>query len=429
MRFSPPTPVPRRHPDVVEADLGGDRLLLHRGTRRLHVLNPSAARVWDELDGVSLRSELVVRVADAVGADPVLIRADVWSILDRFRAAGLAGHDLVVAPRPVDAGDRAPGRGRRLPEGCVRAPRSGSWTAGRTRVCLGTDDPELAASVDRALAPLHEGRPADHLVVVRQLGDGRHEITLDEAEPVVTGSRLAALNRVVALVNDVAAREADGPALHAGAVRMGDRTVVLAGASGRGKSTLTLALVAAGATYLTDEVTLLGPSDGGEGGGVVCHPFPRPISLKPGSFPLFADQLDGVWAQPERSAPASALETSWRSTVRLIDPRRVGEVAGGPVALGCVVAPEWRPGAACGVRRCTPLEAVEVLLAAAFESRDAVAGEVFRTLVGVAATTPVWRLTYGDLDEAVATVARLASPAAEADVTPPVASGGGLVGT
>ncbi|RMH80155.1 MAG: PqqD family peptide modification chaperone [Actinomyces sp.] len=426
MRFSPPTPVPRRHPDVVDADLGGDRLLLHRGTRRLHVLNPSAARVWDELDGVSLRSELVVRVADAVGADPVLIRDDVWSILDRFRAAGLAGHDL-AEPRPVGPAGRKGRTGRRRPPaGCVRAPRSGSWTAGLTRVCLGTDDPELAAALDRALAPLRGGRPADHLVVVRQRDDGRHEITLDDEEPVVTGSRLAALNRVVALVNDLAAGEADGPALHAGAVRIGERAVVLAGASGRGKSTLTLALAAAGAAYLTDEVTLLGPSDGRPGGSVACRPFPRPISLKPGSFPLFADQLDGQWAQPDRSTPLSALEASWRSTVRLIDPRRVGEVADEPVPLACVVAPHWRPGAACRACRCAPLEAVEVLLGAAFESRDVVAGEVFRTLVRVAATTPVWRLTYGDLDEAVAAVGDLASQAARVEVVS--ASGGGLVG-
>lgn len=62
-------------------------------------------------------------------------------------------------------------------------------------------------------------------------------------------------------------------ALHAGAVRRGDRCVIFPGKSGRGKSTLTAWLVANGWQYLTDELVFLA-NDGS------VSPLTRPITLK-----------------------------------------------------------------------------------------------------------------------------------------------------
>lgn len=62
-------------------------------------------------------------------------------------------------------------------------------------------------------------------------------------------------------------------ALHAGAVRRGDRCVILPGKSGNGKSTLTAWLVANGWQYLTDELVFLA-NDGS------VSPWTRPINLK-----------------------------------------------------------------------------------------------------------------------------------------------------
>jgi hypothetical protein len=60
--------------------------------------------------------------------------------------------------------------------------------------------------------------------------------------------------------------------VHAGAVSWGDRAVVLPAVSGGGKTTLTSALVRAGAAYLSDEYA---PLD--ELGRV--HPFPKTLSI------------------------------------------------------------------------------------------------------------------------------------------------------
>jgi hypothetical protein len=78
--------------------------------------------------------------------------------------------------------------------------------------------------------------------------------------------------------------------LHAGAVTIGGTVVVIPGSSRSGKSTLVRALLAAGATYLSDEYAVL------DGDGRVL-PYPRPLSLRVG-----VDEVERVTAA-ELGAP------------------------------------------------------------------------------------------------------------------------------
>ncbi len=70
-------------------------------------------------------------------------------------------------------------------------------------------------------------------------------------------------------------------AIHAGVVAFDERAVILAGPSGHGKSTLTLALVRAGGTLLTDEMAIIAPDDR------TILPFPRGIHVRPDTFAMF----------------------------------------------------------------------------------------------------------------------------------------------
>lgn len=67
--------------------------------------------------------------------------------------------------------------------------------------------------------------------------------------------------------------------IHAGAVALGDRALLVPGMSRAGKSTLVAALIANGATYLSDEYALL------DAEGRI-HPYARPLLLRvPGRLP------------------------------------------------------------------------------------------------------------------------------------------------
>jgi hypothetical protein len=102
--------------------------------------------------------------------------------------------------------------------------------------------------------------------------------------------------------------------VHAGVVARAGQAIVLPGASWSGKSTLVAALVAAGATYYSDEYAVLDRS------GRV-HPFAKPISIRPpGSFAqedLPVEQLAGDTGVGPAEIAIVALTTyepwtSWR---------------------------------------------------------------------------------------------------------------------
>jgi PqqD family protein of HPr-rel-A system len=87
----PETECPKSRSDVICRPLDDSWVLFDPRAEQLHVLNLSAALVWEHLDGeTSLEA-----IAEAVGSafDPPMAASqvveDVRDTLDRFRAAGL----------------------------------------------------------------------------------------------------------------------------------------------------------------------------------------------------------------------------------------------------------------------------------------------------------------------------------------------------
>ena len=66
--------------------------------------------------------------------------------------------------------------------------------------------------------------------------------------------------------------------IHAGVVLLGNHVVLLPGSAGRGKTTLTAALVRSGGLYFSDEIALL------EGSSLSVRPMPLAMTIKPGSI-------------------------------------------------------------------------------------------------------------------------------------------------
>jgi hypothetical protein len=86
-------------------------------------------------------------------------------------------------------------------------------------------------------------------------------------------------------------------AVHAGAVLLGDRALLLPGASRAGKSSLVAELLRRGAACLSDEYALI------DGAGMV-HPYPRPLLLRNGreeQTPVLPSELHaGVAGSPAK---------------------------------------------------------------------------------------------------------------------------------
>lgn len=382
MRYAPSI-APRPHTRVVAAPFGIGLALFHLDSRRLHVLNGSAAAIWEQLHDADTIGELAVRLGDRFDVSPIDIRGDVERIVEQLRADGLleTGTETVRSPRRVATG-RVPAR--------VDVPSVGSYAALDARIGFVCADTEIARSIDDVLGPLRgDGDPETVIrIATTSADDAGWTIRVADGDEMTLGSRLSVALRAIGEVNNLAvASVPDSLVLHAGAVSDGGRGVLLPGGSNHGKSTLTAALVADGFSYLTDEAAAIGD-------GLVIRPFPKSIALDPGSFPLFPelappDDLEGL-------ARAVACR-EWH-----IDPARVGSVAG-PTPVAAVICPHWRAGAATRVSSIEPVEALQLLLGDAFDFSEGGQG-VFARLVELVESVPVVKLAYGDTASAIAAV-------------------------
>lgn len=178
----------------------------------------------------------------------------------------------------------------------------------------------------------------------------------------------AAAERVVADLQGYLARHARARVfVHAGVVCVGGRAVVIPGRSCSGKSTLVAALAAAGAAYASDEMAVL------DRRGRV-HPYARPLALRGGG---------GMRRVVLGSLP--------------------GGVVRGPVPVGLVLVPRYRPGARWAPRELSPAQAMLALMRHTLAVR-ARPVEVLAVLRAVVEHALVWAGVRGEPEEVVAAV-------------------------
>jgi PqqD family protein of HPr-rel-A system len=75
-------------PEVTLQRVGKEAILHDAASGRAHVINGSAARVWELIDGRSM-DDLVRDFAEPYGRPPDEVRGDVERVIDGFRRLGL----------------------------------------------------------------------------------------------------------------------------------------------------------------------------------------------------------------------------------------------------------------------------------------------------------------------------------------------------
>jgi hypothetical protein len=195
--------------------------------------------------------------------------------------------------------------------------------------------------------------------------------------------------------------------LHAAAAARDERAVLLPAPSGAGKSTLVAGLVAAGCSYVTDDLSAL--TDDGRR----VRPYPKPIALAAETVELFAGS-PGL---------ASGARARFVGTDVFLQPGDLGGVAArADTVVDLVVVPSYHERATTQV---VPLSRGEtaVLLAEQSFNFDALGTRALPVLAALLHGCECYRLTYGDLDAAVATITDLlrerpAPPTLEPDRMP-----------
>ena len=236
-------------------------------------------------------------------------------------------------------------------------------------------------------------RPATwYSIVDGSPSPGSYALEVDERRVVEGVNASRVLGYLTWHVNREAIRSGhDRVLVHAAAAELDGVGVLLPAEMDAGKTTLVAGLVKAGFGYLTDEAAVIDPVS------LRLHPYPKPLSIDPGSWPVLADltpRVDG--------STAPYLKEQWQVPATRIRPTAVS----GPVDVALVIFPRYMPETGTEVRPLRGSQAMLRLLEQTFGFH--VLGrrnlEVLGRLVeGVAC----YRLESGDLDGACQAVADL----------------------
>lgn len=388
---------PQVRADLEATAVGEAFFVFDRRSGRLHRLNGTAAAVLDALDGTTSVDELVTALTARFAAATGDVRSGTEALVRQLDEEGLLEG---TTPPPGSAAPDVPGlaarhdpRTRRVHETLAAhdwTPASGPYRALGFAFDVQADDPALAGHLATVLASLaapeaDDPAPVRTYRIARPRGARPWRIWLDTIRVATAPSAPRTIDQLLWHVNRLAVLSStEHTVLHAaGAVAPGGAVLMPAIPNG-GKSTLVTGLVRAGLGYLSDEAVPL-HADGR------LRPFPKAISLDPGSWALF----------PELAPPPETAELS-RSRWQIPPDRvRAGSVAG-PAEPRWIVSPQYERGAVAHLEPLAPEDAFALLLEQSFHLGTA--DGALDGLGRLVEELPCHRLVAGDVDAAVAIV-------------------------
>jgi HprK-related kinase A len=176
--------------------------------------------------------------------------------------------------------------------------------------------------------------------------------------------------------------------LHAGALALDDRAVIMAAPPGAGKSTLTAAMMLRGFRMLSDEFGVLCPRTGR------LWPMLKPVALKNRAVEVIRDYADDAILGPLYKGTRKGDVAHLAPLATSVDARQR------PARPCLLLFPSYRDGAALSIRR---LPGEEAFARVAFNSFNyALVGQIaFDAVANVVEACPAFALEYSRLDEAI----------------------------
>jgi len=372
----------------------GGAVLFNAANGRLYALNPVAGLTWLCVrDGLSpAESALALangfRIEHAVAAEWFRTSAQKFQDLgllgsaDHIEACGREDTSVTAAPRSRSS---QPGRGvaYRLFDQCFR---------------INAPD-DLQPAIDSLLGTLRTD-PSRHPqdggcgLQIDILADGdaegeTWEIALNgQVESrCETASVVAEVERL--LLQTVVPVTPHLLTLHAAALQRDGRTLLLAGPSGAGKTTLSLALAKAGWRFGSDEIVLLGHT-------LDLRPLPLPPCIKSDTFPVIE-----TWFSELRSTPA---HDRYGRIIKFL-PVKSSPFVSAPVH---VVFPRYDRHGARNIQRMDAFSGLERLLAQCVFVPTGFRHDDVAQLLRWHDRLHYFDLTYGDCETAVSLLASIA---------------------
>ena len=262
--------------------------------------------------------------------------------------------------------------------------------------CFGVrvDNERIARLVEELFRPLARRGDTPSFYDLRVCGkspNSRFELAFEGQQIATAQHRERLVTDLVHHVNRRAINGCSPPVFHAGGVEFEGQGIIFPGAMESGKTTLVAGLVRAGFRYLSDEAIALDRET------LVIRPYPKPLSLDPGSWPLFSE------LEPHGDmAPGGHKAEQWQVPPHAIHPGAIGA----PCRVDMLVFPHFEPGTEAALEPLTRAEALVELAKNTFkfDEQGAVALDLLAEVVRPA---DCYRLTTGKLSRAIELVSGL----------------------
>jgi len=365
--------------------LGDEGILFSESGGTLHRLNRDAARVWCALEaGWGWNRVAETAVAQRGIADTVAM-AELRELATHWIAAGLLQDTAAKSPS-----------GPRL-DPTRFAFRSRDYRLLDTVVRLRFGDATVEGLVHAAFAHLEvddtASTPAAMLTVVRIL-DWHYIFAGDQLLLVAdTPSKLVPKLKAEVMARAIGQKD-HVLHLHAAAVAVDGKLIVLPAPSGNGKTLLTARLLSLGGIYFSDEAVLL-RRDG------TVQPIPTALSVKSDASELLRAQYPKLQELPEHERDDGVIvrympppPTSLPSPVRAERP-------------ALIVFPRYVPGAARKPARVAPADALRRMLDECLAIPRRLDFEAVATIVDTVDRVPCWEVATGDVDTAIEQIREL----------------------
>lgn len=346
--------------DVAFALLDEQPTLFSESTQKLYALNEVAAFIWCSLaEGRSI--EMIEDDLVHGGID--------WTTATR-RVADAVGSWLELGVLTVDSGSKAAAHHRFTAMVGNRRFSIGSTSPWRTRQ-LSTLFETAAISLDTA---------EDHILVAEY--DGAMHIFFNGRQAASCPPD-ALLPTVKALITDQIVTQSRDIVFHAACMSLRGRSLLISGAPGAGKSTLSFHLATKGFGYATDDISLI--SDDGDAAGIPFAP-----TVKSGAWELVGR------IRPELRDAA----IHRRADGNLVKYVRSGTSRPGPHPIGWIVFIQRIPDRAVQLRPIGAAETMRRVIAASFSADGRLSLSGFNGLRRALARAGCFELSYGNASEA-----------------------------
>jgi hypothetical protein len=382
--------------------VGAEGVVLQTKNQKLFALNTFSTYLWSCLDINPSVEQAVIDAVQQFGLSAALASEYALQAIEQWHDVGLLEPQYEVPEQstsyqaltevsginPLEPPPSAPSMNVRLLDHTVSIFVDDETALSAIRAVIG----HLEVSIGQAPQP--EGRTS--VIDVRRGTDSC--IVYRNSVPV---ARFKNPDSIAPTVKSVMLQEAIDHFdymfyFHAGVLSNGNALVMLPGAQGAGKSTLTAGLVAAGFTYYSDEVALVNRDDG------LIRPFPIALCSKAPAWPILAGLFPEFDTLPSFPRLDDKVVRYRPPEVDLLDP-----AYNRPLPVKYLVFPTYSPDATTGLIPLGKVTALQQLMTECLAMKSALTVEMTAWLVEWIEGVDCYELPNASLKEAVTAVTAL----------------------